>query len=158
MSTNEQRDVLDGYDGPVGAAFGIWLAARAVDDLVGRATRPQGWSPDEFAVGSALEATGGVRASELARLLTASPTTVSSLVRRLEVRGDLERRPDPSDARAQLVSLTPSGADRHAACVARFEHASRQLDEELSRRGLPPSSLFDLRHAVDAVRGASGGR
>ena len=78
------------------------------------------------------------------RALAAAPLTVSALAGRLEVskqaagqiiddmrrRGYVERRPDPSDARAQLLSLSERG--QAALAVARRFH--RTYEQRLARR------------------------
>jgi DNA-binding MarR family transcriptional regulator len=48
----------------------------------------------------------GLRMGELARRARLSKQTMTQLVRRLERDGLVERRPDPSDARASLIFLT----------------------------------------------------
>jgi DNA-binding MarR family transcriptional regulator len=49
----------------------------------------------------------GLRLGELARRARLSKQTMTELVRRLERDGLVERRPDPTDHRAAIVSLTP---------------------------------------------------
>jgi DNA-binding MarR family transcriptional regulator len=48
----------------------------------------------------------GLRMGELARRAHLSKQTMTELIRRLERDGLIERRPDPSDARASLIFLT----------------------------------------------------
>ncbi|MEU4837220.1 MarR family winged helix-turn-helix transcriptional regulator [Nocardia testacea] len=50
-----------------------------------------------------------VRLSVLAELMDVDKSTLSPPARRLEQRGFIERRADPADARAQLVSVTRQG-------------------------------------------------
>src|SRR3984893_13942667 len=47
---------------------------------------------------------------ELAERLKADPSNVTGLVDRLEARGLVERRPDPTDRRIKGLALTPAGA------------------------------------------------
>jgi len=49
----------------------------------------------------------GLRQGELARRARLSKQTLTTMARALESDGLIERRPDPSDARATLVFLTP---------------------------------------------------
>lgn len=52
---------------------------------------------------------GGLRISDLARLLGVTPATASTLVDRLVERGLVERREDPHDRRQHRCSVTPPG-------------------------------------------------
>jgi DNA-binding MarR family transcriptional regulator len=88
------------------------------------------------------------------RMLNHQPRTVSELAERLEIskqgaaqiiddmqrRGYLVRRPDPSDARAKLVALSPRG--RSALDVARRFH--RSYEKRLTRNHGP--------EAIEALR------
>ena len=56
----------------------------------------------------------GLRMGELARRSRLSKQTMTTLVRLAERDGLVARRPDPADARAALVSLTPRSHDLHA--------------------------------------------
>jgi DNA-binding MarR family transcriptional regulator len=58
--------------------------------------------------------------TELARWLSIAPTTVSSVVRRLEGRGHLTRRRNPGDGRSYLLALTPEGRAAHQAAGEAF--------------------------------------
>lgn len=53
---------------------------------------------------------GPVRVSALAEADHSSQPTITSQVHRLEAAGWVRRGPDPDDARATLVTLTPEGA------------------------------------------------
>ena len=59
-----------------------------------------------------LRDTGPRRITELAEREAVAQPTVTTLVGRLERDGFVERRPDPNDARAVLVHLTPQGLAR----------------------------------------------
>lgn len=52
---------------------------------------------------------GGLRAAHLADLLSLSRQAVAQAVAGLEADGYVERSPDPGDARAKLICLTPLG-------------------------------------------------
>lgn len=62
---------------------------------------------------------GPLRLSQLAERLDADASTASRHVHQLELDGYVDRAQDPSDRRAWLLSLTPSGAD----AVARVRSA-----------------------------------
>jgi DNA-binding MarR family transcriptional regulator len=51
----------------------------------------------------------GISAGDLARVLHVHPSTLTGILRRLEVRGLVLREPDPSDGRRALLRLSPRG-------------------------------------------------
>ena len=77
------------------------------------------------------------------------PTTIRDYVRRLVMRGDVRRTPNPADGRSYFLELTPSGrrvaARGWPAVVAAYERVARHLER-------PPADLLaasrELREAV----------
>jgi DNA-binding MarR family transcriptional regulator len=65
------------------------------------------------------------RVSEIAAALSLDKSTTSRQVDAAERLGLVERRPDPSDARARLVALTPAGQKTVTAQLTR-EHRRRR--------------------------------
>jgi len=55
------------------------------------------------------KAPGGMTLGELSQRMMVSNGNVTGLVERLQAQGLIERRPSPSDRRAQIVSLTAEG-------------------------------------------------
>jgi DNA-binding MarR family transcriptional regulator len=85
----------------------------------------------------------GLRMGELARRARLSKQTMTDLVRRLERDGLVERRPDPADARASLVSL--SARSRSFRPVA--EATLQRLDAD-ARTLLGARRVEELRRAL----------
>ena len=50
-----------------------------------------------------------ISAGELAEVLVTHPSTLSGVLKRLETRGYVERKPDPNDARRAQLKLTKKG-------------------------------------------------
>lgn len=73
------------------AAAGTWRALAALDEL------------------------GPTRVSDLADWQRVSQPTMTTLVRRMEAEGLVERAPDPEDGRASLVSITDEGRHQFGA-------------------------------------------
>lgn len=88
--------------------------------------------------------------SELGQLIGSPPTTLTSVLDRLERRGHVARNPHPSDRRALVVELTPTGR-RAAASVRR---AITRLEKHLLG-GLDATSVDGLRAGLDALAGAA---
>jgi DNA-binding MarR family transcriptional regulator len=77
----------------------------------------------------------------LAQKLKCEPSNVTGIVDRLEARGLVERRPDPSDRRVKLAAATEEGRRvarslRDALNFAREPLAGLSTEERLSLRDL----------------------
>jgi len=88
----------------------------------------------------------GLRMGELARRARLSKQTMTTMIRRLEDDGLVDRRPDPTDARASLVFLT--GRSRRFEPVA--ERTLRALDMRVRRR-LGTPHLSSTKNALRAI-------
>lgn len=83
--------------------------------------------PGSIKVITLLAGGGPWRPSRLAQQLVTGPSNVSKILARLTASGVVERIPDPDDARANLITLTPSGA----AVANTFVRAGDSLVDEL---------------------------
>lgn len=97
--------------------------------LVGRELAADGVDADGYAVLSLIGARGSVRLTDFAAELGLPLTTMSDVVRRLESRRLVRRRPNPDDGRSSLFELTARG-DRE---WRRGWDALRRIDEKLAR-------------------------
>jgi DNA-binding MarR family transcriptional regulator len=89
--------------------------------------------------------------SELGRAAGARPTTLTSVLDRLERRGHVTRGPRPGDRRGVLIELTGSG--RQAAATIR--HAITGI-EQRALAPLPAETTAALRTALQALTEVSG--
>lgn len=87
----------------------VFIVGQLSADLLGRALREAGLSPDHFAVLSVIGAIGPITPTDLARMLGMPPTTVSTWVRRLGARREITRRVNPDDGRSALLEIAPAG-------------------------------------------------
>ncbi len=85
----------------------------------------------------------GTRLGELAGRAGITKQSMMQVVDDLEARGYVRRIPDPDDARAKLVTLTPRGKR----CATEFRRAVRVL-ETRTRRRLGDSTDEALRSAL----------
>lgn len=79
---------------------------------IGRATRKRldaSLDQGSYWLLHTLSRTGSIRASDLAQACELDTSTVSRQLRQLTDNGLVERRPDPADGRAHLVSLSAEG-------------------------------------------------
>jgi MarR family transcriptional regulator, transcriptional regulator for hemolysin len=79
----------------------------------------------------------GLSQNEMASLCEVEPITVGRLVDRLEARGLIERRPDPSDRRIRRLHLLPAAEPVLAAIqdykTALQDYLTEGLDEEIQK-------------------------
>ncbi len=85
----------------------------------------------------------GLRMGELARRARLSKQTITTMIRRLEDEGLVERRPDPGDARASLVFLSPRSRAFEPVAAATLH----ELDK-LVRRRLTAERLAAVKDAL----------
>ena len=83
------------------------------------------------------------------------PTTISSIVARLERRGHVLRAPNPADARSYRIQLSDSGRAAHAAAGELLTPVLGRVEAALS---IPPGQARDALAAINsAVLRATGG-
>ena len=134
------------------ALFDVWLVSRAATNLLDRALAPSGLTADEFGLYSVLTSAETMTPSDLARWMSAPPTTVSSYVKRLEARGHVQRVRNPADGRSYVLRLTAAGRAAHGEAGRRFLPVLDEVVAALGRReGAVRTGLRDLRDALDTV-------
>jgi MarR family transcriptional regulator for hemolysin len=89
-------------------AFVIKDVARMLGTYADQRARQFGISRAQWAVLARLDRTEGLKQSELAELLDLQPISLTRLLDRLAANGLIERKPDPTDRRANRLYLTPA--------------------------------------------------
>jgi DNA-binding MarR family transcriptional regulator len=82
------------------------IALRNLDQLFGRVVQPLGLTIIEWYILRALYERNGQHASELARAVGRAATSFTPNLDKLQQKGLVERRPDPTDRRAVHIYLT----------------------------------------------------
>lgn len=103
------------------------IALRNLDQLFNRAIQPLGLTIIEWYILRALYERDGQHASELARAVGRAATSFTPNLDKLQQKGYIERRPDPTDRRAVHIYLTDL-AERHRKEVL---NAARDIDQEI---------------------------
>jgi DNA-binding MarR family transcriptional regulator len=101
-----------------------------------------------------LDREGPRRVTDLAAHQAVAQPTMTALIGRLEGRGLVARRPDPDDARATRIAITPAGRDAlHTRRQRRADHVAQRLDAltEAERAALAAAlpALRRLAHQED---------
>lgn len=117
----------------------FWAAARRLRQHSKTALEPWDLSPSLARALGVLARHGDVRLSSLAEHLRIAPRSATEVADDLQQAGLIERRPDPDDRRAVLVTLTASGA-RTAEAI----QAARQAEGERFFAALDPADRADL--------------
>ncbi len=127
----------------------LWLVSRAATGVLDAALSSTGLTGEEFAVYSVLTSADTLTPTELARWMSAAPTTVSSTIKRLEGRGHVVRERNANDGRSYVLRLTAAGHRAHQEAGARFVPVLAAVVDALGSR--EPSirrSLATLRAAL----------
>ncbi len=93
----------------------------------------------------------GMWASELAANARMTKPSIGYLIEYLEQRGYVERVPDPSDGRAQLVRLTPRGWEM----AKTMRRLVRQVEAQWAEL-IGTEQVEELRHCLQALVAALG--
>jgi DNA-binding MarR family transcriptional regulator len=88
----------------------------------------------------------GSRLTDLAKGANMTPQAMGELVDELEELGYLTRRPDPTDRRAKLITLTESGRQCLAAGIQTIGEIERRITDALG-----PNGHRDLRRMLQTL-------
>ena len=134
---NRHRDLLTN----------VVTLARLIRTEADRRARAHGMTRAQWTILIRLESQPGLLQKELAEILEVEPITVARLIDRLEARGMVERRPDPTDRRCWRLHLTGSARPLLS-----------EIDEQLTEmaallcQDLPPATLSATATALAHMR------
>ena len=136
-------------DGQPNLGVLLFVPYRAMEERVFTALREAGFGDFTIAQARVFQriAAGGSRVTDLARQAQVTKQTAGFLVDQLERAGYVERRPDPTDARARLVRLS----DRGRAVQREARTVERRIDGEWSRH-LGAERYAELRTLLGELR------
>lgn len=113
----------------------VQRAARALARRFDEALRPVGLTNGQFSLLMSLNRPEPAGLGGVANLLAMDRTTLTAALKPLERRGLLTIAPDPKDARARVLSLTPDGRALLAQALPIWTKEHARLDDELSGGG-----------------------
>ena len=111
--------------------FDVFILGQRTRALVNEAMHDAGLRPDEYAAYSVVFEMQPITLTEMATHLAMPVTTVAEYLRAMMERGHLRRKPDPTDQRARLLTLSPAGLRAHRRASRSFERAQGALLREL---------------------------
>jgi len=104
-----------------------------------------------------LEGQPGLSQNEMAAICEVEPITVGRLVDRLEARGLIERRPDPTDRRIKRLHLMPAAAPILAA-INDYRRALREFMTGELDKSVQEAVIDALRHMKAKLTAESASR
>ena len=118
--------------------FAVSRAARRFDSLTAQVLAADNLSFLEGLVLAAMffEAPQQVKPSQLAETFGTTRGNVSHCVSSLEAKGLLQRRIDPEDARAYLLTLKPQGKRCALRVIAAFDKLQKEFEREVGKTAL----------------------
>jgi MarR family transcriptional regulator, organic hydroperoxide resistance regulator len=131
MGNMERTDMLR-FDGSVWCNLDI--ALRNLDQLFGRAVQPLGLTIIEWYILRALYERDGQHASELARAVGRAATSFTPNLDKLQEKGLIERRPDPSDRRAVHIYLTGQAQKSRDEIMETAQDIDKQIEKMFDER------------------------
>lgn len=127
-------------DRPEPTALLLKWADMAVRSRLEAAVRPWRLSMGQMLLLATIERLGSASAAELARALHLTPQAMTTLLRPIEDRGIIARRPDPDHGRRLLLSLSDQGET----LLADIRHTTDAVDREVTA-ALSPAELEQFR-------------
>ena len=104
------------------------IALRNIDQIFNRVVQPLGLSVIEWYILRALYNQNGQHASELARSVGRAATSFTPNLDKLQDKGLIKRKPDPTDRRAVRIYLTNKAEAKREEIMG----AAKMLDKQLS--------------------------
>ncbi|MFC6566192.1 MarR family winged helix-turn-helix transcriptional regulator [Actinoplanes utahensis] len=117
--------------GPKNLLADIWLLASVATALISEELADNPLSVDEFALYGFISDLGPVTATQLGQWTGLPPTTLSAILRRCQVRGEITRTPNAADRRSNLVELTDHGRAVYESALPALLAAQTRLAEHL---------------------------
>ncbi len=105
------------------------IALRNLDQVFGQVVQPLGLTVIEWYILRALYEHDGQHASELARAVGRAATSFTPNLDKLQTKGLIERRADPSDRRAVRIYLTEAAEDSRQAVLDSAAEIDTRLEE-----------------------------
>jgi DNA-binding MarR family transcriptional regulator len=128
-------------------AEAFWAVARRLRHRTRETLSPWDVTPSQSRALDVLMRHGESRLNVLAEHLRIAARSATEVVDDLEHRGLAERRPDPADRRATLVTLTPAGAETGKAI-----RAARQAEADRFFGTLSDADRTELSRILQSLR------
>jgi len=153
--STETRGADDQREPPLGAVLDfmrlLWAVDHALQSASKRMEAAFGITGPQRLVVRIVGRFPGIAAGRVAEILHVHPSTLTGILKRLEARSILQRRPDPRDARRALLALTAKGRKLDNLRTGTVEQAVRRvLGTDPAKVAAAQEVLFALSEELDA--------
>ena len=129
--TGEIEEAVELKEPPLGAVLDfmrmLWAVDHALQSASKRMEASFGLTGPQRLVVRIVGRFPGIAAGRVAEILHVHPSTLTGILKRLEGRGVLQRKPDPRDARRALFMLTAKGRKLDVVRTGTVEQAVRRV-------------------------------
>ena len=155
MGDGEIQEVEEAKGPPLGAVLDfmrlLWAVDHALQSTSKRMESTFGLTGPQRLVVRIVGRFPGIAAGRIAGILHVHPSTLTGVLRRLESRAVLQRRPDPRDARRALFMLTNKGRKLDVIRTGTVEQAVRRvLLKDAGKVAAAQEVLASLSEELDA--------
>lgn len=153
MNTQTEGSLSLEKNRPSGICYLIGRLDHAVNRRIRDALTPLGLSVAQYTAMSFLESQAQISNAQLAERSLISPQSANEMIKLMEKKGWVERRPDPTHGRIVRLSLTPTGQsllDQAHEYVARLETGMLNKLSAPQRNTLH-QNLRQVLHALSAI-------
>src|SRR5437016_8860601 len=153
--STETQEMDEGKGPPLGAVLDfmrlLWALDHALQSASKRMESNFGMTGPQRLVMRIVGRFPGIAAGRVAQILHVHPSTLTGILKRLEARGILQRRPDPRDARRALLALTAKGRKLDNLRTGTVEQAVRRvLGTDAAKVSAAQEVLAALSEELDA--------
>ncbi|QGZ42842.1 transcriptional regulator, MarR family [Pseudoduganella flava] len=117
---------------PSGLAYLVGRLDHVLNRRLRDSLAPYGLTVPQYTALTVFRAQGSLSNAQLAERTMVSPQSANEMVKAMEARGWIERRPDPSHGRIIQISLTVAGHAVMERCDAEVVKVEAQMFPELS--------------------------
>ena len=136
---------------PIGVAYMVGRLDRALRRSLRRVLEPMGLTVGQYTALSVFWSSGRISNAKLAERTMVSPQAANELIKGMEKKGWIVRRPDPNHGRIINISLTADGKKLLARCHKVIAQLERQMLKGLSNREIK-TLHGNLRGALGILR------
>nr|WP_314607630.1 MarR family transcriptional regulator [uncultured Janthinobacterium sp.] len=116
---------------PLGLAYLVGRLDHVLNRRLRESLAPTGLTVPQYTALSVFRTQGSLSNAQLAVRTMISPQSANEMVKSMEVKGWIERRPDPSHGRIIQISLTDEGQSILQACDAKVREVEQCMFPEL---------------------------